>query len=133
MEDLPKVLIIEDDHFYQNKWLRDLAGRVNIIRAFDQAEGRKMFAEHPDLKLIVMDGYVPAFPGVSATSSGPGNQPGEATTLGLVRELRAKFAGPILAVSSSINRDLKNAGCDETCEDKDEVSAVVLRLLNGLK
>ncbi|MEK7650370.1 MAG: hypothetical protein AAB364_00655 [Patescibacteria group bacterium] len=125
MTDLPKVLIIEDDHFYQNKWLRDLAGRANIVRAFDQEEGRKMFAEHPDVKMIVMDGYVPNSSAKTLT-----DKPGEATTLELVRELRKSFAGVILAVSSSINRDLKSAGCDEVCEDKDEVGAVVLKLLD---
>lgn len=125
MTDLPKVLIIEDDHFYQNKWLRDLAGRANIIRAFDQEEGRKLFAEHPDVKMIVMDGYVPA-----SAARLPADKPGQATTLELVRELRQKFSGKMLAVSSSINRDLKTAGCDEVCEDKDEVGAVVLKLLD---
>ena len=57
--DLPKVLIVDDDHFCQAKWLRELSGKAAVFPAYDQVTARELFLEHPDVKVIVMDGYVP--------------------------------------------------------------------------
>jgi hypothetical protein len=111
----PKILIVEDDHFWQDAYRSDLGNAVEISSAYSVSQARELFLQHAaDIKLIVMDACV------------PGNTP---TTLPLVREIRAQFTGPMIGASLEWCVELRAAGCDYSEDNKGDVPKTALRLL----
>ncbi len=118
LDDLPIILSVEDEYRLQECYQLMLKGRVRVLSAYTVKQGREMFRAYPKIKLIVMDGHVPAHEG--------------ATTIDLVREIRASgFTGTIIASSSNVHFQgaLIREGCDDTCTIKCEVPEIVLRVL----
>lgn len=113
---LPKVLIIEDERGRQLDYAEALSDKVQILEARSVEEGEQLFAENPDVALIIMDACV------------PGDEP---TTLPLTRRIRETFTGPMVAASSDFyyRRQLMGAGCDHESR-KDFVPEKVVELLN---
>jgi CheY-like chemotaxis protein len=96
-----KVLIIEDDKPLLETMMAFLEGWLNVVSADSVDSAREVFAAHPDLDAIVMDGCI----------EGPGELP---NSLVLVLEFRRTFKGPMIAVSNSDEYQdrLMEAGCD---------------------
>lgn len=115
MEDLKKVIVVEDDIFFQEMFSRVLSNKVELLQAFTIKEAEKLFAENPDVSVIVMDACV------------PGSKP---TTLPLVQKIRQTFSGPIIAASSlpEFRKELLIAGCNHECE-KIDIPRMVLKII----
>lgn len=100
---LKKVLLVEDDSVWLEFIGRGLGDKVVLLLASTIEKAEKMFNEHPDINLIIMDACV------------PGDTP---TTQPLIRKIRETFSGPMLAISSigPYRKQLLAAGCDYECE-----------------
>lgn len=96
-----KVLIVDDEEFWQDYWRKELGEKVVMVSARTIKEAEEQFAANPDIVAIVMDACV------------PGDRP---NTPPLVRKFRETFSGPMIAISSSWNNrdELVEAGCDHT-------------------
>lgn len=92
-----------------------LSNKVKVIRALCIEEAKKKFAANRNIVAIVMDACV------------PGNLP---NTQPLVKKLREKFTGPMIAASSApeFSQALVDAGCSHKC-DKDFVPDMVRKIL----
>ncbi|MBI4120909.1 MAG: response regulator [Parcubacteria group bacterium] len=117
----PKVLLVDDDRGVQSAWklqLEDLGHKVEVIQAFTAEEARAMFRAHADLAAIVMDGYL------SDSERDPAG-------VGLTREFRGSFTGPMIAASSDsrVRKMLGRAGCDHEAERKVYVPRLLLGAL----
>lgn len=112
---LPKILMVEDMQSVHDDIAEMLAGQVVVISALSIEQATRLFAEHPDIALIVMDACV------------PGDWP---TTIPLVKEMRKTFRGPMIAISSvrDYRRELTDAGCDHECR-KYDVPNKILEIL----
>ena len=113
---MKKVLLVEDDQVIQMGWmvlLEDLP--LQLLQARDISQARDLFYDNPDLDAVVMDGCVPGV---------------ELNTANLTMEIRKRFAGPMIAVSSEpdFRRALVQAGCDYAC-DKNLVPDKLIQLL----
>lgn len=111
------VLIIEDDHRWQDIYKGSLEGRVTFLSAFSLEEGEKMFSETADMALIVMDGCV--------------DNEDHLDSLPLIKKIRQTYKGDMIAASgTSFNRDQMCAfGCNYNVP-KREVQAMIQKLLN---
>ncbi len=121
MPQKPKVLIVEDDPVYQDMYARRLQGKVEILRAMTLEDGELLFAENPDVALVVMDACVPGQ---------------KLNSIPLVRKIRKTFKGPILAASSDpyCCLDLTNAGCSHQVEEGNKYSVPYIALgILGIK
>jgi len=114
-----KVLVVEDDAYWQNRWRTQIGNRVMILSAYTLKEAQYLFKEHPDIAIIAMDACVPG---------------GRPTTPPLVEWMRKEFSGPIIAMSSDprYRKELLSVGCDHECE-KGSVPSKILELLEASK
>ena len=120
---MKKILIIEDDEFWQegfSEYLPD--NEITILQALTIEEAERLFAENPDLDLIVLDILVPD----------EETKPGERiNTVPLLEKIRQTFRGPILAISNeSFWIDcLVREGCSHSLTGKsqapDEIKAIL--------
>ena|SRR3989344_3460464 len=110
------VLVVEDEEYWQDRWKRELDGKVVLVSALSIEEAEEKFATNPDIDAIVMDARM------------PGGSP--STTLPLVRKLREIFTGPIIASSSlgSYRQRLVQAGCNHESE-KESLPQKLLEVL----
>lgn len=108
MNKLPKVLIVEDHRMLQAHFARELVGRVTLLQAHTVKEARQLFAEHPDIRVIVLDGCL---------CRRMGREP---DTLPLIGEFRQIFGGAMIAMSNDakFRKMMLVAGC--TCEIRDK-------------
>ena len=115
MEQMKKVLIVEDETYKYDKWRQALDSKVVLIFAPSIKEAEEQFVANTDIAAIVMDACV------------PGDSP---TTLPLVRKFRQTFTGPMIAISGlDVYRyQLIQAGCDHE-STKDSMPAKVLEIL----
>lgn len=117
MEQLPKILIVEDIEKDVRHWERKLDGKVEVIWASNLQDGEKLFNDNSDIVLIVMDACV------------PGDEP---TTMPLIEKIRqAGFEKPIIAKSSipSYRKKLLEAGASHSV-DFFNVPSLIAELLN---
>ena len=121
MSNFKKVLIIDDLKLFHQLTIDTLAdelkaGKIQFLSAFTLEEGQKLFdANRSDIDLIAVDACV------------PGDRP---NSMELIRNIRKKFEGPIVAISSlSDYRELlMKAGCDYECK-KTELFLEILEIL----
>ena len=113
-----KILVVEDNSSWadiiQRGLERGLGDKVKVLHASTIEEAESIFHQHSDLSIVLMDACV------------PGERP---TTLGLVRNIRETFKGPMVAMSSrpDYREQLVKAGCDHE-SGKDEVVKKALDL-----
>jgi len=104
----PKKVLVVDDNESLQRSLKNVLSRHGIIvlSALTIGEAEELFSTNPDVNLIVMDACV------------PGDRP---NTFSLVRKIRQKYAGPIIACSSlrEYRRLLIEAGCDQEASKLD--------------
>lgn len=94
-----KILVVEDDPGLQGLIYRGLKSyEVEVLQAHNSLEAEKLFAEHEDIDLVLLDGCL------------DGDNPDGA---GLVHEFKVREALPILAMSSS--RDLRHLMVEQGC------------------
>ncbi len=108
MGNLPKILVVEDDLSCQKLWPDFLVGYVEMIFARTIAEAENLFALHPDIAAITLDGSVPQ-------NDNDVVKDGKLTTTPLARYFRTMgFRGLIIAASSNdeSNSELMKAGCN---------------------
>ena len=93
-----KMLVIEDEKMWQDIIMDHHGEEFEIIQAYSESETIQKFSENPDIAIILMGGSVCI---------------GE-TTVELIEELRPKFTGIMVGISSSdkTNRLLFVAGRD---------------------
>jgi CheY-like chemotaxis protein len=121
---MKKVLIIDDEECNQiilTYQLVDMSDKVTILRARDRGEAKHLFDTNPDIDLVAMDACVP-YPDT------PENERYRPNTQALVRYMRSKFEGPIVAVSGSFNSLLTEVGCDHE-SSKEKFYEIALALL----
>lgn len=82
---LPIVLLVENDPSLARAWKRTLQRVAHCLIATNIEEAEVLFANHPTICLIVMDGCL-------------GGR--HLNTLDLIRTLRKTFTGPMIATSS---------------------------------
>lgn len=113
---LPKILSVEDDRATQSLYAELLKDTAHVLAAMTVEDGFRLFKEHPDIRIVVMDGDVPNDGMLTYTLTGE------------IR--RAGFTGPMIASSSSqMFRDLLIAyGCDQAAA-KSSVPEIVTALL----
>lgn len=119
-----KVLLVEDEKDMQRLWeiflKRYYTGeeKLALLHAFSLDEAEKLFGNHPDITIIVMDACV------------PGRSP---NTHALVKSFRRYFQGPMIAVSGvpRYQEELMDAGCSHMAS-KSELPAKVLEILQSL-
>ncbi len=88
--------------------------QVEVLQAFRLEQGSELFAAHPDIALVVMDGCV-------------NNKENKLDSRPLVREMRAISPSiPMIAASSdsSYRKRLMEAGCDHEAEKEHVVSKI---------
>ena len=117
---LPKVLVVEDEKYWQEKWRKKLSDKVVIISAFSVDDAEKEFATNNDIAIIVMDGHIPIKPFYEFVD-----------TFSLVKILRRTFKGPMIACSNTLNDQLMYAGCNNQSE-KENLPEKVLEILETL-
>jgi len=102
-----KILIIEDNSFWQESYWHQLEDKITILQAFTEEEAREIFRQNPDIALIVMDGCLQA-------------QKNCLDTLDLTEEIRKSFAGPMIAASGDQHFRclLQDAGCNHQASKK---------------
>lgn len=99
-----KVLVLDDNDAMHEMLNDTLVGKdIEIISAYNIKECRAKIEGNPGINVIVFDACVPGT--IMNTDS-------------LVREIRPKFSGLMIGVSSSkyYQDDLVAAGCDLKCE-----------------
>lgn len=114
-----KVLFIDDNKQTLETFqegLKDTPIAVLFADSLDKA--RKMYADNKDVRMIFVglcsDGF-------------------RLTIDTLVRELRASFEGPMIAVAKHWGERelLKEAGCNEECDSVEQLHNVVLNFLGS--
>jgi DNA-binding response OmpR family regulator len=117
---LPKVLVVEDDRMLQRMIALQLRDTATVLSAHTLDEARNLFANNPDVRLVVLDGCLGSAFRVQIPD-----------TLPLIPEMREIFHGPIIAASSfpSFREMMMGAGCDHHCVDKRGLSLEIRRLL----
>lgn len=103
-----KILVVDDDRdfqeFFAEKLLRIVsAEKILILVAMNLQEARRLFAENPDIDLIIMDACM--------QSRWP-------NTERIIKEFRVTFTGPMVAGSSSkvFREQLMGWGCSHNVE-----------------
>jgi len=96
---LPKVLCIEDNMVWQQRWAEQLKGIACVLQAVSEQEALSLLREFPDIEVIVLDGNL--------------DGSGELDTLDLLRTIRNRFTGVLIAASSDAKyrRKLLKHGC----------------------
>lgn len=118
---MKKVLLVDDVVRYHGsialQMNRLAPNAIQVIGAFSAEQASRIFAEHPDIDLIVMDG----------------NLGDESNTSDLVRTMRETFKGPIIANSGSPESNIKlvAAGCSHRTSDQspDNIAGFILKIL----
>ncbi|MFA6270396.1 MAG: hypothetical protein WC657_04275 [Candidatus Paceibacterota bacterium] len=112
-----KVLVVEDEEDFHRLWKEEVGNNVEILSAYSIQDAIALFNSNPDISMIVMDACV------------PGNQQ---NTAPLVKWLREKFKGPLIATSSvpCFRVELLKAGCSHESQ-KRHVPKKVLELLES--
>ncbi|MBI2037521.1 MAG: hypothetical protein HYT15_01120 [Candidatus Magasanikbacteria bacterium] len=108
MGNLPKILVVEDNPSCQQLWPDMLIDYIEMVFARTIAEAENLYAQHPDIVAITVDGSVPR-------NDNDVIKDGELTTTPLVHHFRDMgFRGLIVAASSSdeSNSELMKAGCN---------------------
>ena len=101
---MKKVLIVEDEDCYIDRYTDALTGKVVLLFADNVANAIRMFDENTDVAVVVMDACL-------SSGSMPNSMP-------VVKHIReAGYTGDIIANSSSFNRTLKAVGCNLECWD----------------
>jgi hypothetical protein len=95
-----KVLIADDNIHLHKQWEIDLCEVVEVILTASVKGVKDGFKKHSDISVVVIDAQMPFFTG------------------DLVREIRIKFTGHMIAISSfaPLRKALVKAGCDHECE-----------------
>ncbi len=109
-----KILVVEDDPKTHQLYQEELGGVAEIIIAISVPEAMEKFDVHyPGISIIVMDGQLPE------------------DTRHLVKRIRAKFNGPMIAASDNVllRMVLSAAGCNHVCA-KHRVPQKVCEILN---
>ncbi len=121
MSGLPKVLVVEDHSAWQSYFVREFAGWATLLQARTVEEARRLFSEHPDVRIVALDGCLRRV---------PGNKP---DTLPLIDELRLTFGGTVIAMSSDgkFRHMMVEAGCTFEINGKEKLPEEVRRLLAG--
>ncbi len=91
---LPTILLVENDPCLARAWRRTLQKGAYCLIATDIGDAEVLFATHPAIKLIVMDGCL-------------GGR--HLNTLDLIRAFRKTFSGPMIATASV------SYFCDQMC------------------
>lgn len=125
MSGLPKVLVVEDQKILLQHVVAKLRGRAIVLGAATIEDARKLFAEHPDVRVITVDGSL----------SRRSRAMREPETARLVQEFRRAFTGPMIAASSDPVhcRKLVEAGCDHEIENKLMLPREIERLLGDIQ
>lgn len=113
---MKKVLVVEDRDMDFCRIEEDLVGKVEIMRAENQSEAKKLFQNNPDVDLIVMDFRVPGE---------------KLDTTFLVKEIVSSgYSKPIIASSLMYGnrQELIEAGATHEAE-KSKVAKLALGLL----
>lgn len=113
---LPTILSIEDDITTQSLYIELLKGKAIVLTAYTVEDGLRLFREHPDIRIVVMDGIVPNMGMLTYT---------------LTDEIRKSgFAGPMIVSSSDqrMREVLTAYGCDRVA-NKADVPDLVRSLL----
>ena len=116
----PKVLIVDDEEEWRDRWTRRLLREgAEVLKASSLEEGWRLFEANPDIALVIMDTCVPGFY--------PPN------SMWLVEKMHQTFKGPIIAASGhpDFRRVLMGAGCSHEAS-KNEVSALISQILKTL-
>jgi len=110
-----KVLVVEDEKFFHDKWRNELGDKIILLSAFSIEDAEKQFASNSDIAAIVMDACVPKDVSI---------------TLYLVQDFRKTFTGPMIAASGSgeYRQQLIQAGCDHESK-KSSVPQKILEVL----
>jgi|GEM_PF-2159031 CheY-like chemotaxis protein len=128
----PKVLVADDLPDVQEMVKESLTALSNdgveILQALDIISAKRMVKDNPDIKVIVMDYYMPLRADDPKKSV-------NINTIDLIHELRERFLfkGSIIAASSDEdNRKLQlAAGCDcETEKRAENIAKKVMEVLN---
>ncbi|MCX6723583.1 MAG: hypothetical protein NT155_00200 [Candidatus Staskawiczbacteria bacterium] len=111
---MKKVIIIDDKQNLQQSWKNQLQGKAEVVSATSLSQAREQFAAHPDVALVVMDACVD-------------NTDDMIDSIPLTKEIRARFAGPMLATSMSqrYRQKLMESGCDHECGKLDVVRKIL--------
>ncbi|MBU2036992.1 response regulator [Patescibacteria group bacterium] len=114
----PKILVVEDDSQWHRIYQRELGDLFEVIIAQTVEDGERLYAENPDVVLIIMDACV------------PGDEP---TTLELTEKIRQTFIGPMIGASSmpDYRLALLKAGCDYS-SDKGTAARKMAKELTGV-
>jgi CheY-like chemotaxis protein len=123
---MKKVLLVDDMETCHNYLRANLEGHAILLSAKTLQEGRDLFAENPDVAVIVMDGCV------EVKSTGAEDEVIEPDTLDLVQEFRETFKGPMIALSQQFNEQLVEAGCDHEVSFKPEAPAKIIKILEEM-
>ncbi|MBU1146426.1 hypothetical protein KKD80_02680 [Patescibacteria group bacterium] len=121
MNELPKVLVIEDHSAWRSHFVREFAGWVTLLQARTVEEARQLFAEHPDVRVVALDGCLRRI---------MGSKP---DTLPLIDEFRLTFGGTMIAMSTDekFRHMMVEAGCTCSLDGKEKLPEEVKRLLAG--
>jgi|GEM_PF-1220255 len=112
---IPKVFIVEDDAIQAQMFINALAGKADVITAYNLDRAFKTFDREEGITLIACDACLKG---------------GSPDTLNLIMLMRSKFAGPIVAISSTdkFNDQLLKAGCSHKVL-KPQASRLILELI----
>jgi|GEM_PF-2056089 DNA-binding NarL/FixJ family response regulator len=118
----PIILIVEDNRYFIDKMKKafqkdlDLSQNYELEIIGDTKRAQEYFDEHNEkIKLLYLDYMV------------PGNPLG--TTAGLLEKIKSSsYTGPIIAISSFMNKQLMKLGCDAEIEKESAIEDASKRL-----
>jgi len=95
-----KVLFVDNEKFWHEQVDKICCKDVQVLHAYDLATARRLFLEHHDIDVVVVDDCL--------TGS-------EVDTLEFVQEIKRGFAGRVVAACSNCNNGelLVGAGCEK--------------------
>ena len=123
IRDPMKILVIEDDGRYLERYQSAFQGISEVFTAVSMRDARILLKSHPDIKVVILDGLVPLFTG----------ETGLQKTTGLVREIALRCPGAaVIAASSddSINAELLGSEATYSIHNKDE--SALLQIITKL-
>ena len=112
---VPKVFVIEDRADSQRMFIDALAGLADVISAYNLRDALKIFEREEGITIIACDACL--------ADTKP-------DTLDLVKLMRSKFSGPMVAISDSqdYNDELQRAGCSHKVK-KDRAPEFIINIL----